>query len=54
MNQEKKYRLNLCLPMDCKDYLEIAAFKESSPPKRVSITSYIVKLIREDMQRRAK
>jgi hypothetical protein len=54
MNQGKKYRLNLCLPMDCKDYLEIAAFKESSPSKRVSITSYIVKLIREDMQRRAK
>lgn len=54
MNQEKRYRLNLSLPIDCKNHLENAAFRASSPTKRVSITSYLVKLIRDDMKREAK
>lgn len=54
MNREKKYRLNLCLPIECKNHLEEAALRESTPTNRVSVTSYLVKLIRADMQRRKK
>lgn len=54
MNQKKRYRLNLSLPIDCKNHLQEAAFRESTPTKRISVTGYLINLIREDMQRRVK
>ena len=45
------YRFNLKMPMDYMAYLQAAAFRESSPTKRVTITEYICKMIAEDMDK---
>lgn len=42
-------RLNLRIPADVKAYLMAAAYRESSPTKQVSLTEYLVRLVREDM-----
>ena len=44
-------RLNLKIPTDIKDYLYEAAYRESSPRKPVSVTEYLIQLVREDMER---
>ena len=45
------YRFNLKMPLEYKDYLQAAAYRESSPTKIVTITEYICKLIADDMER---
>ena len=42
-------RLNLKIPADIKAYLYAAAYRESSPTKRLSLTDYLCQLVREDM-----
>ena len=44
-------RLNLRIPEDIREYLQAAAYRESSPKKRVSITEYLCQLVRQDMER---
>lgn len=45
-------RFNLLLPPDLRDYLILAAARESvTTKKRVSPTGYITKLIKEDMEK---
>ena len=43
------YRFNLKMPMEYKEHLQKAAFRESTPSKVVTITEYICKLIKTDM-----
>ena len=43
-------RLNLRLPKYIIDYLKEAAFAESTPTRRVSVTGYIVELVEKDMR----
>ena len=45
------YRFNLKITLEYKDYLQAAAYRESSPTKIVTITEYICKLIADDMER---
>ena len=44
-------RLNLRLPADIKEYLQAAAYRESSAKYTVTITEYLCKLIRADMEK---
>lgn len=44
-------RLNLRLPADIKEYLQAAAYRESSAKHTVTITEYLCKLIRADMEK---
>ena len=44
-------RLNLRIPADIKEYLQAAAYRESSPKKTVSLTEYLCKLVRADMEK---
>lgn len=44
----QRERLSLRLPVDVKEYLQEAAYRESTPAHSVSITEYLVKLVRED------
>lgn len=44
-------RLNLKLPLDLRAYLQAAAYRESTPEKMCSVTEYLCKLIREDMEK---
>ena len=44
-------RLNLRIPEDIRDYLQAAAYRESTPRKRVSLTEYLCQLVRQDMER---
>lgn len=44
-------RLNLKIPVNLKEYLYAAAYRESSPKRQVSVTEYLCKLISEDMER---
>ena len=44
-------RLNLRIPADVKAYLMAAAYRESSPTKQVSLTEYLVNLVRADMEK---
>ena len=44
-------RLNLRIPEDIREYLQAAAYRESSPKKRVSLTEYLCQLVRQDMER---
>ena len=44
-------RLNLRIPEDIREYLQAAAYRESSPKKTVSLTEYLCQLVREDMER---
>lgn len=44
-------RLNLKIPTDIKEYLQAAAYRESSAKKTVSLTEYLCKLVREDMEK---
>lgn len=44
-------RLNLKIDTELKEYLQAAAYRESSPQKTVSLTEYLCGLIREDMQK---
>ena len=44
-------RLNLRIPVELREYLQAAAYRESSPKKMVSLTEYLVKIIREDMEK---
>lgn len=43
--------LNLRIPAEIKEYLLAAAYRESSPVKMCSVTEYLVKLVRKDMER---
>ena len=46
-------RINLKLPTEVKEYLAVAAAKESIKRKRtVSITQYLCDLVKEDMERK--
>lgn len=47
----KYYRFNLKMPIELKEYLQAAAYRESSPQKIVTITEYICNLIRADMEK---
>lgn len=47
----KTERLNLRIPADVKAYLMAAAYRESSPTKQVSLTEYLVNLVRADMEK---
>ena len=44
-------RLNLMIPTEIKDYLQEAAYRESSPKKTVSLTEYLCDLVRADMEK---
>lgn len=44
-------RLNLKIPADIKEYLQAAAYRESSPKKTVSLTEYLCDLVRADMEK---
>lgn len=44
-------RLNLKIPVDVKEYLYAAAYRASSSKKQVSVTEYLCKIVREDMER---
>jgi hypothetical protein len=44
-------RLNLKIPADIKEYLQAAAYRESSPKKTVSLTEYLCNLVRADMEK---
>ena len=44
-------RLNLKIPADIKEYLQAAAYRESSPKKTVSLTEYLCELVRADMEK---
>lgn len=48
-NLQPMERLNLKIPADIKEYLQAAAYRESSPKKTVSLTEYLCELIRADM-----
>ena len=43
-------RLNLKIPADIKEYLQAAAYRESSPKHIVSLTEYLCDLVRRDME----
>ena len=45
------YRFNLKMPLECKDYLQAAAYRASSPTKAATITEYICELVRADMEK---
>lgn len=45
-------RLNLKIPADIKEYLQEAAYRESSPQKTVSLTEYLCDIVRADRQKR--
>lgn len=47
----QRARLNLSIPKDIRDYLQAAAYRESTPRKRVSLTEYLCQLVRQDMER---
>ena len=56
-NKEKApmERLNLKIPTDIKEYLSIAAAKESIEQRRnVSLTEYLCALVRADMEKQEK
>lgn len=44
-------RLNLKIPAEIKEYLQAAAYRESSPKKTVSLTEYLCDLVRADMEK---
>ena len=44
-------RLNLKIPADIKEYLQAAAYRESSPKKTISLTEYLCDLVRADMEK---
>ena len=48
---EPMERLNLKIPADIKAYLLAAAYRESSPKHIMSLTEYLCKLVREDMEK---
>ena len=50
-NVQPMERLNLKIPADIKEYLQAAAYRESSPKKTVSLTEYLCQIVREDMER---
>lgn len=43
-------RLNLKIPVEIREYLQAAAYRESSPKHMVSLTEYLCDLIRKDME----
>ena len=43
-------RLSLKIPTEIKEYLQAAAYRESSPKHMVSLTEYLVDLVRRDME----
>lgn len=43
-------RLNLKVPVEIKDYLQAAAYRESNPRHMVSLTEYFCDLVRRDME----
>lgn len=47
----KMERLNLSIPAEIKEYLQEAAYRESSPQKFVSLTQYLCQLVRADMEK---
>ena len=47
------YRFNLKMPLEYKEYLQAAAYRDSSPTKTVTITEYICELVRADMEQNA-
>ena len=49
-NTEPMERLNLKIPAELKEYLQAAAYRESSPKRTVSLTEYLCSLIRADME----
>lgn len=48
---EPMERLSLKIPVALKEYLQAAAYRESSPKKMLSLTEYLCQIIREDMER---
>lgn len=48
MNKELS-RLNLKIPTDIKEYLQAAAYFNSTPQHTVSLTEYLCELVRRDM-----
>ena len=44
-------RLNLKIPADIKEYLQAAAYRESSAKHTVSLTEYLCELVRADMEK---
>ena len=47
-------RLNLKIPAELKAYLLAAAYRESTPKHLMSVTEYLCKLVREDMEKHKK
>lgn len=47
----EKVRLNLKIPREIRDYLKERAYEKSVPSHTVSLTEYLVELIRNDMSR---
>ena len=49
-NTQEMERLSLKIPTEIKDYLQAAAYRESSPKHMVSLTEYLCDLVRRDME----
>ena len=49
-NTQEMERLSLKIPTEIKDYLQAAAYRESSPKHMVSLTEYLCELVRRDME----
>lgn len=50
-DKKPQKRLNLIIDAELVQYLKVAAFRESTPEKRVSLTQYLCGLIRDDMEK---
>ena len=44
-------RLNLKIPAEIKEYLQVRAYEESSAKHTVSLTEYLCDLVRADMEK---
>lgn len=49
--EQRMERLNLKIPAEIKEYLQAAAYRESSPTKTVSLTEYLCNLVKADMEK---